>query len=151
MTAPNEGKFVLDSARLLAYRDYLRLVELCRVLYHKTGGSRAIMVVTIDEIPKQDDRALSIEEYSMHLYDRFKLSVPGKTEGMIIVMSTNDNKASVRLPNDWPTKIRRQIKQQFARAINDGVSSKNLSEHLVLGIEVIKGLVIQTYQPRTGS
>ena len=142
--APNQGNFVLDPAGLLSYGDYLRLLEVCRVLYHKTGGSRAMMVVTANKKVKLDGRALSFDEFSQLLYEKYELKIPGKTEGIMLLMSVAHSNAAVRLPTNWPVELREQIRQQFAAAIKDGTSGNNLSEHLVPAIEAIDRLVRQT-------
>jgi predicted O-methyltransferase YrrM len=146
ISAPNGGKFVIDQAGLLTYSAYLRLLEISRLLYHQTGGSRAMMVVTTNKMPEQDGRDLAFEEYSQQLYKEYKLNVPGEVEGIMILFSVAHGKASIRFDNFWPESLNKQIHHQFSEAIKGGVSSKNLSEHLVPGAEAIDRLVRQTYQ-----
>jgi predicted O-methyltransferase YrrM len=149
-TAPNGGTFVIDEAGLLTYSGYLRLLEICRLLYHQTGGSRALMVVTANKMPEQDGRDLSFEEYSQQLYNEYKLNVPGEVEGIMILFSVAHGKASIRFDNFWSDSLNTQIHHQFSEAIKGGVSGKNLSEHLVPGVEAIDRLVRQTYQAEFG-
>jgi spermidine synthase len=151
ISAPNGGMFVIDQAGLLTYSAYLRLLEICRLLYHQTDGSRALMVVTANKMPKQDGRELSFEEYSQQLYKEYKLNVPGEVEGIMILFSVAHGKASIRFDNYWPDSLNKQIHHQFSEAIKGGASSKNLSEHLVPGVEAIDRLVRQTYQPGSGN
>jgi len=147
VSAPNGGMFVIDEAGLLSYSAYLRLLEICRLLYHQTGGSRALMVVTSNKMPEQDGRDLSFDEYSQQLYKEYKLNVPGEVEGIMILFSVAHGKASIRFDNFWPDSLNKQIHHQFSEAIKGGASSKNLSKHLVPGVEDIDRLVRQTYKP----
>jgi hypothetical protein len=109
------------------------------------------MVVTSNKMPEQDGRDLSFEEYSQQLYNEYKLNVSGEVEGIMIIFSVAHGKASIRFDNFWPDSLNKQIHHQFSEAIKSGVSGKNLSEHLVPGVEAIDRLVRQTYQPGSGS
>ena len=135
--APNKGQFTLDNARLIADADIGQIRWLCRKLYHDTGGTRAITVVTARAIPTIRGRSISPYNYIEYLYRKFGLSERERISGLMILISTAHNLTFIKTPEDWPPELQQQATQVISTMMADGTTASEFSARLLSGIEAL--------------
>ncbi len=84
---PNPGNsYVNDFAKLLSSNDQNNIAKLCTELDKKTSAQ--VAVVTIDST-----KPYSIQNYSVQLFDKWKIGKQGKDNGVLILIAASDRKA----------------------------------------------------------
>lgn len=77
--------FVNDSAFVLPYKDKIQLEKTLSALQSKTGIEFA--VVTVESL-----EGLSVEQYSLKLFEDWKIGKKGKDNGLLLLLSVSDRK-----------------------------------------------------------
>lgn len=84
------GSFVADEGRVLG-PEYERLLNEISSAVRADGGAE-IAVVTVDNLA-----GLTVEEYAVKLFERFKIGSKEKDDGILILMSRDDRKARIEV------------------------------------------------------
>jgi SAM-dependent methyltransferase len=136
-STPNNGRFVLDKAHLMANTDLRQVTNISRNLYHDSGGQATIMLVTSKARPIVDGRVVSPTVFLETLYRGYGLSRRSNNANVLILVSLDDELAYIRGPNDWSRELREQVISAVSTMMRDGVAVHDFSERLVSGIESI--------------
>jgi hypothetical protein len=135
--APNNGRFILDKAHLMANEDLRQATNVSRNLYHDSGGQATIMLVTTSARPIADGRVVKPGVFMESLYRNNGLSRRNNNGNVLILVSLDDDLAYVRGSKYWSRNLREQVLAAVATMMRDGAKVPDFSERLVSGVESI--------------
>ena len=106
------GLYVQDSGSVLG-AEYIELINgICQTLYEKTSTDLA--VVTIQSL-----HGITIEEFSLRLFERFGLGEKGKDNGLLILFARDDR------------EVRMEVGYGLEDRVTDADASRLLDEHAI--------------------
>ena len=136
---PSYRGYVNDFANIIDSSDELTIENLAQEVDNKTTAQ--IAVVTISTA-----KPLTIEQYTVELFEKWGIGKKGKDNGLLILMAANDRAVRIEtgygLEGAIPDAIASRI---IKRVMIPQFKQGNLSKGLVLGVNSVAQLIAKEY------
>ncbi|MDX2346892.1 MAG: TPM domain-containing protein [Legionella sp.] len=136
---PKKNNFVVDQTHTLNQSDKEKLNAIAFDVWH--DESIPIVTVFIHSLASVNAEDKSIEAYTQHLFDHWKLGLMNKNYGVILLVSLQDRKARIEFGKDWHHRYDHAAEKIMRDDIIPHFKVNQYAKGVIVGVDGISQLV----------
>ena len=134
------GRLINDEAELIDQQDKSHIHTMCEKLNREAGQENPIVIVTIQSMINRGYRNIGFDKFAARLFRRVSESIGGSDRTIMVVVSRDDQWASIRLGDHWADS-RVSFQEILQSTLLEGLRRNQASKSFVACVETIAELV----------
>lgn len=139
--APNFGRFVVDVAEVMDFADRVAIEDEARVLYHRAGGGRAMMAITVPSRRALGFGDFPMPRFAQEMAMRLGMAAPGLNIGATLVVSVKDRQAHFHVTSSAPEAVKARLaalSEELASSFDDQSLSGEVGRVMQAAAELLE-------------